>query len=251
MSVWGRDADGRLVVRSPLANLGHAHGPARAGGGHRGALRQHGVRLLQGLQPWVKFIQGNESSTPTAGRRSWPPTWPCSASCSLVGAGLHPRHDADRRGPDQPRRALPAAFAHSIVPIVIGLRRRALPDLPARGRRADADPDERPVQHRLRTGSARRTGRRRTSSATTRPCWPASRCSPWSSGTWSASSPPTTGPSTCCRGGTSSPASSAAGRDGRLHRRRALPAVRRLSRAGARPGAPDCGQPRPRRRRAR
>ena len=50
MSVWGR-RDGVLVVRSPLANLDTT--PVLPGlvGGGRGAVRQHGVRLVQGLHP--------------------------------------------------------------------------------------------------------------------------------------------------------------------------------------------------------
>ena len=49
LSVWGR-RDGLLVVRSPLANLDTV--PVAPGllGVDGGAVRQHGVRLVQGLQ---------------------------------------------------------------------------------------------------------------------------------------------------------------------------------------------------------
>ena len=48
LSVWGRRGD-LLVVRSPLANLDTVPVRAGPGRGGRGAVRQHGVRLVPGL----------------------------------------------------------------------------------------------------------------------------------------------------------------------------------------------------------
>ena len=74
LSIWGR-RDGRLVVRSPLANLDTVRGRARPGRRHRRAVRQHGVRLVQGLQLLAAVHPGQRRPAPTC----WT-TWPCSPS---------------------------------------------------------------------------------------------------------------------------------------------------------------------------
>jgi hypothetical protein len=58
LSLWGR-RDGRLLIRSPLANLDTVAAKPGPGGCRGGPLRQHRVRLVQDSAPWVQFVQGS------------------------------------------------------------------------------------------------------------------------------------------------------------------------------------------------
>ena len=66
LSVWGRH-DEQLVVRSPLANLASTPVRARPGRGHRRPLRQHGVRLVQGLHALGEVRPGRLRVQPLRG----------------------------------------------------------------------------------------------------------------------------------------------------------------------------------------
>ena len=117
MSVWGR-RDKQLVVRSPLANLATTPvGPGLVAV----------VSVLFGSTAfdsfkdstrWVKFIQGDfvqdnglTHLSNNVGLLAFVLAVALVFTAGTMLTGV---------GPDQPRRELPAQFAHSIVPIVIG-----------------------------------------------------------------------------------------------------------------------------------
>jgi hypothetical protein len=123
MSVWGREGgrpDGRLVVRSPLANL--ATVPVLPGLVAVTAVLFGSTAFdsFKDSTVWVKFIQTNDF----VGAHSWAPDLVTNvallAFVLLVALVFAVGTMLTGVGPDQPRRALPAAFAHSIVPIVVG-----------------------------------------------------------------------------------------------------------------------------------
>lgn len=117
MSPWGR-RDGQLVVRSPLANLDAT--PVVPG-------LVAVVAVLFGSTAydsfkestrWVKFIQGDFVQDNDLGNTM--NNLGLLGFVLLVGLVFAAGTVLTGVGPDQPRRALPAAFAHSVVPIVIG-----------------------------------------------------------------------------------------------------------------------------------
>jgi hypothetical protein len=118
MSIWGRRGK-ELVVRSPLANLDAT--PVRPG---LVAITSvlFGSTAFDSFKDstrWVKFIQGDYVSS-----HSWAVT--TFTNLGLLGFVLAVAlvftlgTVLTGVGPGQPRRELPAQFAHSIVPIVIG-----------------------------------------------------------------------------------------------------------------------------------
>ena len=64
----GPPRDGRLVVRSPLANLDTDRGRTRPGRRHRRAVRQHRLRLVQGLQLLAPVHAGQRRPVRPAGQ---------------------------------------------------------------------------------------------------------------------------------------------------------------------------------------
>ena len=157
LSIWGR-RDGVLVLRSPLANLDTVP-RARAGGGGRRAVRQHGVRLVPGLDALAQVravAATSRRACPTPWRSS--PSPPASALILTVGT-MATGVSSDTRAPDaaRPVRALGGADHRR-------LHRGPLPDLLRRVRPADADPAQRPVQPRQRLPRHRATCRSTTGS---------------------------------------------------------------------------------------
>ena len=139
-----------------------------------------------------------------------------------MATGIHDGHK---------RLELPLEFAHSLIPIIVGLRHRPLPELPRRGRPADADPPQRPVQHRRELPRHRQPGAELL--AVLPPDVPGGHqgaaavivghvLAVIAAHDRAVKLLPEAAPA-------HRPAA-AAGGDGRLHDRRALPAVRRLSR---------------------
>jgi len=117
LSVWGR-RDRQLVVRSPLANL--ATTPVRPGLVAVTAVLFGSTAFdsFKDSTRWVKFIQGDfvqdHGLTHVANNVGLLAFVLAVALVFTVGTML------TGVGPDQPRRELPAQFAHSIVPIVVG-----------------------------------------------------------------------------------------------------------------------------------
>jgi hypothetical protein len=117
MSVWGRRAT-QLVVRSPLANLDTT--PVKPGLVAITAVLFGSTAFdsFKDSTRWVKFIQGDfvqdHGLTHVANNLGLLAFVLAVALVFTAGTML------TGVGPDQPRRELPAQFAHSIVPIVIG-----------------------------------------------------------------------------------------------------------------------------------
>ncbi len=113
LSLWGR-RDGRLVLRSPLANLDTLQ--ARPGlVGVVGVL--FGSTAFDSFREstaWLTLVQSMEVS------RIWPDTLALVAFSGGVVLVLTVATMATGVTSDTPRRALPDLFAHSIVPIVVG-----------------------------------------------------------------------------------------------------------------------------------
>ena len=137
MSVWGRRGK-QLVVRSPLANLDTT--PVRPGLVAVTAVLFGSTAFdsFKDSTRWVKFIQGD--FVQDNGLTHLSNNLGLLAFVLAVALVFTARHDADRRRPRpaatraaQPVRALDRADRDR-------LRDRALPDLPARGRRADDRP---------------------------------------------------------------------------------------------------------------
>ena len=113
LSIWGR-REGRLVVRSPLANLDTV--VARPG-----LVAVVGVLFgstafdsFRESTPWLKLVQS------MSGSRMLPDTLALVAFSAGVAIILTIATMATGVTSDTPRRALPDLFAHSVVPIVVG-----------------------------------------------------------------------------------------------------------------------------------
>lgn len=113
LSVWGRRG-GRLVVRSPLANLDTVTPRA-------GLVAVVGVLFgstafdsFRDSLMWIRFTQDTEVSPYLLNNVV------LVLFCVLVALILAAASVATGVGPDGDRRALPALFAHSIVPIIVG-----------------------------------------------------------------------------------------------------------------------------------
>ena len=114
LSVWARRDDGRLLLRSPLANLATVEvGPGLVGV----------VAVLFGSTafdsfrdstPWVRFVQSTDQSTYLLNNLA------LLAFCVVVGLVFLAGTMATGVAPHTRRSALPDTFAHSIVPIVAG-----------------------------------------------------------------------------------------------------------------------------------
>jgi hypothetical protein len=118
MSIWGRRGK-ELVVRSPLANL--ATTPVTPGlvAVTSVLFGSTAFDSFKDSTRWVKFIQGDfvtahgwaVTTFTNLGLLSFVLAVALVFTLGTMLTGV---------GPDQPRRGLPAQFAHSIVPIVIG-----------------------------------------------------------------------------------------------------------------------------------
>jgi hypothetical protein len=114
LSVFGRRGDGRLVVRSPLQNL-------------------DGVRALPGLTAVVAVLVGSTAFDSFKESLAWLRMQQAAGTsthlletlalvgfCLVVGLTFGAAAAAGGPSADRPRRHLPAVFAHSLVPIVVG-----------------------------------------------------------------------------------------------------------------------------------
>ena len=174
LSVFGRTADGTLVLRSPLGNLDGVRGPARAGRRGRGAVRQHGLRQLQGLQ---RVAASSPSRSPSA--RPWLDL--VRPAAVLPGRRRHLRgRDDGHRGAStgSPAATLPDLFAHSVVPIIVGYIVAHYLQLLRRGRPADRRAAQRPARRAAANllGTADLAGQL-LAHPRTRRSWRCSRCS--------------------------------------------------------------------------
>jgi hypothetical protein len=114
LSVWARDAEGRLMVRSPLANLSTVD--ARPGLVAVVAVLFGSTAFdsFRDSTPWVKFVQGSDVSGTLLANLA------LVGFCAVVGLVFMIGTMATGVGPGVRRTSLPDVFAHSIVPIVAG-----------------------------------------------------------------------------------------------------------------------------------
>ena len=112
-SVWGR-REGRLVVRSPLANLDST--PATPGliAVIAVLFGSTAFDAFRDSTRWLTFIQNNDVSTYVQNQLG------LLAFCCGVGAILSVACIATRVGPDRSRTSLPDQLAFSVIPIVVG-----------------------------------------------------------------------------------------------------------------------------------
>ncbi len=114
LSIWSRDDDGALVLRTPMANL--ARVPALPGLVAVVAVLFGSTAFdsFKDSNVWVRHIQ-DSSVSPFVQNNLM-----LVGFCLLVGGLFSLATAATGVGPDQRRSRLPALFAHSMVPIVVG-----------------------------------------------------------------------------------------------------------------------------------
>lgn len=114
LSVIGRRADGRLVIRSPLGNLDAV--PARPGLVAVVAVLFGSTAFdtFKDSATWLRFIQGSTLNTELVN------TCALLAFCLAVGVTFAAATMATGVHDDSCRWLLPDRFAHAVVPIVIG-----------------------------------------------------------------------------------------------------------------------------------
>ncbi|WP_447645233.1 hypothetical protein [Nocardioides zeae] len=114
LSPWARDHDGRLVLRSPLANL--ASTPPTPGLVAVVAVL-FGSTAFDSFReslPFIRFVQNTTISSALILNVT------LAGLCLLVGLLLASASVGTRRGHAVPLLTMPARMAHSIVPIIVG-----------------------------------------------------------------------------------------------------------------------------------
>lgn len=119
LSVWGR-SDGRLVLRSPLANLATITAAPGLVGVGAVLFGSTAFDSFKDSSHWVRFIQSHESISGSFVGNALVNNAAMLAFTSLVGLLFAAGTMLTGVESDQPRRLLPRAFAHSIVPIIVG-----------------------------------------------------------------------------------------------------------------------------------
>lgn len=114
LSVWGRRSDGTLVMRSPLGNLDGV--PATPGLVAVVAVLFGSTAFdsFKDSNAWLRFVQSAETPATVLN------TVALVGFCAVVGLSLTAATMATAVGSGVRRRDLPALFAHSVVPIVVG-----------------------------------------------------------------------------------------------------------------------------------
>jgi hypothetical protein len=112
-SIWGR-RDGRLVLRSPLANLDTTPPTAGLIGVIAVLFGSTAFDAFRDSVRWLTFIQGNGWSTYAQNNLG------LLGFCLVVGLILWVACVCTGVGPETSRRTLPDQFAFSVIPIVIG-----------------------------------------------------------------------------------------------------------------------------------
>ncbi len=113
LSVWGRDSQGRLRLRSPLANLDLLRPRPGLVAVVAVLLGSTAFDSFSSANAWRRFTQDAGASTTLLD------TAALVAFCLGVGL-LLVAATAALPAPGVERRAMPALFAHSVVPIVVG-----------------------------------------------------------------------------------------------------------------------------------
>ena len=114
LSVWGQDADGRLRVRSPLANLSTVEVRPGLVAVVSVLFGSTAFDSFRDSTPWVQFIQSTDLDATLLNNLA------LLAFCAAVGLIFMAGTMATGVVPGTRRTSLPDVFAHSIVPIVAG-----------------------------------------------------------------------------------------------------------------------------------
>ena len=179
LSIWGR-RDGVLVVRSPLANLDTVAplpGLVAVVGVLFGSTAYDSFR---DSLAWIRFTQESSVSTYLLNNLA------LLAFCVGVAVILAIGSAATGVDPGTRRRDLPALFAHSVVPIIVGyIVAHYLSYLVEVGWDTLILASD-PLEQRRELARHRRPRPDHLALATTRPSWPRSRSSPSSPATCSA-----------------------------------------------------------------
>ena len=112
LSVWA-DRDGRLLVRSPLANLDSVEVRPGLVGVVGVLFGSTAYDSFRESERWVKFVQGSDVSGTILNNLALPAFCLAAIGIFSVGSMLT---GVDKVG----RRQLPDQFAHSVVPIIVG-----------------------------------------------------------------------------------------------------------------------------------
>ncbi len=114
LSVVGRTSAGTLVLRSPLANLDGV--PARPGlvGVVAVLFGSTAFDSFKDSNEWLRFTQSSSVSS------TWLDLAALLAFCAVVALTFSVATMATGVGPGVARRTLPGRFAHSVVPIIVG-----------------------------------------------------------------------------------------------------------------------------------
>ncbi len=114
LSPFGRRTDGQIVIRNPMANLSLlAPGPGVAAVVCV-LLGSTAYDSLEGSPSFVRWYQSNPLGAQTTG------TLALLAAVLVIGAAYALATALAARGAGLPVQTMPAAFAHSIVPIALG-----------------------------------------------------------------------------------------------------------------------------------
>ncbi len=114
LSVWARDDDGPLVVRSPLANLSTVDVRPGLVAVVAVLFGSTAFDSFRDSTPWVRFVQTTDLSSVLLNNLA------LVGFCVLVGLVFTAGTMATGVEPGSSRTLLPDRFAHSIVPIVAG-----------------------------------------------------------------------------------------------------------------------------------
>ena len=113
LSVWGH-RDGRLLLRSPLANLDTVVARPGLVGVVAVLFGSTAFDSFKDSSPWVKFIQSTDTSSDLLNNLG------LLAFCVGVGLLFAVGTMTTGVGDGVRRRTLPDLFAHSVVPIIVG-----------------------------------------------------------------------------------------------------------------------------------
>lgn len=113
LSVWGRDADDRIVIRSPLANLARVDVRPGLVGVVAVLFGSTAFDSFHSSERWVGYIQTTDF--PGLSRNG-----ALLGFCVLAGVLFSVAARLTSAGPDVPKKELPDRLAHSMMPIVVG-----------------------------------------------------------------------------------------------------------------------------------
>ena len=114
LSVFGRTADGTLVLRSPLGNLDGVHPRPGLVAVVAVLFGSTAFDSFKDSTEWLKFTQSSTLST------TWLDLAALLVFCTVVGLTFAVATMATGVGDGAGRRTLPDRFAHSVVPIIVG-----------------------------------------------------------------------------------------------------------------------------------